>query len=199
MVERKDSVARPDSNTRDNNRDNNRGRQGKDSRPRRDRFEEKDDLIKKLICINRVTKVVKGGRHMRFSAMMVVGDGLGNVGLGMGKANEVPMAIEKATEAAKKSMKKVSIVNNTIPHGVVGKFGRGNVMMLPAEEGTGVIAGGPVRAVLEAVGIKDIRTKSRGTSNPVNCVKATLEGLLTLRTVEEVAAMRGKKPSDILG
>ncbi|MEG1804794.1 MAG: 30S ribosomal protein S5 [Clostridia bacterium] len=194
MVERKENGTRPDNNNRDNN---NRGRQGRDSRPRR--IEEKDDLIRKLICINRVTKVVKGGRNMRFAAMMVVGDGAGNVGIGMGKANEVPVAIEKAVAAAKKNMRKISLVNNTIPHEVVGKFGRGSVMMLPAEEGTGVIAGGPVRSVLEAVGIKDIRTKSRGTSNPVNCVKATLEGLSTLRTVEEVAAMRGKKPSDILG
>lgn len=192
MVERKENGARPE-------RDNNRGRQGKDSRPRRDRVEEKDELIRKLICINRVTKVVKGGRNMRFAAMMVVGDGAGTVGIGMGKANEVPVAIEKAVAAAKKNMKKISLVDNTIPHEVIGKFGCGKVMMLPAEEGTGVIAGGPVRAVLEAVGVKDIRTKSRGTSNPVNCVKATIEGLSSLRTVEEVAAMRGKKPSEILG
>ncbi len=190
MVERKENnTARPENN-------NNRGR--RDSRPRRDR-EERDDLTRKLICINRVTKVVKGGRNMRFAAMMVVGDEKGSVGVGMGKANEVPVAIEKAVAAAKKNMTKISLVGGTIPHEVYGKFGCGNVMMLPAEEGTGVIAGGPVRSVLEACGVKNIRTKSRGTNNPVNCVKATIEGLKSLRTVEEVAAMRGKKPSDILG
>lgn len=190
-MERKENGLRPE-------RDNSR-RQGRDSRPRRQQQEEKDDLIKKLISINRVTKVVKGGRNMRFAALVVVGDGKGSVGVGMGKANEVPMAIEKATAAAKKGMSKISIVGTTIPHGVMGKFGRGNVLMLPAEKGTGVIAGGPVRSVLEAVGIKDIRTKSYGTSNPVNCVKATIEGLRSLATVEEVAAKRGKTTAEILG
>ena len=190
MERKENNGQRPE---RDNN---NKGR--RDSRPRRNQ-DDKDDLTKKLICINRVTKVVKGGRNMRFAACMVVGDEKGNVGFGMGKAKEVPVAIEKAVAAAKRNMSKISTVNTTIPHQVNGKFGRGLVLMMPAEEGTGVIAGGPVRSVLEAVGIKDIRTKSRGTNNPINVVKATIEGLKSLRTVEEVAAMRGKKPSDILG
>lgn len=189
-IERKDNEKRPQ-------RDNNRGR--RNGRPRRDRNEERDDLIKKLININRVTKVVKGGRTMRFAAMMIVGDGKGHVGVGMGKSNEVPVAIEKATAAAKKNMVKISLCGTTIPHEIYGKYGCGNVMLLPAPEGTGVIAGGPVRAVLEAVGIKDIYTKSRGTNNPVNCVKATIRGLQQLRTVEEVAKIRGKEVSEILG
>ena len=191
-------MERKDNNGQRPERDNNNNKGRRDSRPRRNQ-EEKDDLVKKLICINRVTKVVKGGRNMRFAACMVVGDENGNVGFGMGKAKEVPVAIEKAVAAAKRNMSKISTVNTTIPHQVNGKFGRRLVLMMPAEEGTGVIAGGPVRSVLEVVGIKDIRTKSRGTNNPINVVKATIEGLKSLRTVEEVAAMRGKKPSDILG
>ncbi len=189
-MERKENALRPE-------KDNSRRK--RDSRPRRQQQEEKDDLIKKTICINRVTKVVKGGRNMRFAACVVVGDGKGNVGVGMGKAIEVPAAIDKATAAAKKNMSKISLVGTTIPHEVNGRFGRGNVLMLPAEQGTGVIAGGPVRAVLEAVGVKDIRTKSYGTNNPINCVKATIEGLKSLSTLEEVAAKRGKTPSEILG
>ncbi|PWM72246.1 MAG: 30S ribosomal protein S5 [Bacillota bacterium] len=156
-------------------------------------------MIKKLIRVNRVTKVVKGGRNMRFAALVVVGDGNGRVGCAMGKANEVPEAIEKATQRAKKNMFKCALVGTSIPHEVNGKFGRGNVLMLPAEEGTGVIAGGPVRSVMEAVGIKDIRTKSYGTNNPVNCVKAAIEGLRALRTVEEIAALRGKTVEEIKG
>ena len=191
-------MERKDNNGQRPERDNNNNKGRRDSRPRRNQ-DDKDDLTKKLICINRVTKVVKGGRNMRFAACMVVGDEKGNVGFGMGKAKEVPVAIEKAVAAAKRNMSKISTVNTTIPHQVNGKFGRGLVLMMPAEEGTGVIAGGPVRSVLEAVGIKDIRTKSRGTNNPINVVKATIEGLKSLRTIEEVAAMRGKKPSDILG
>ena len=167
------------------------------NRPQR-RQEANDGLIKKLICVNRVTKVVKGGRKMRFAALVVVGDGAGRVGCGMGKANEVPEAIEKATAQAKKSMKPVALLGNTIPHSVVAKFGRGQVLMLPAEEGTGVIAGGPVRAVMEAVGVKNIRTKSHGTQNSGNCVKAAIEGLKELKTVEQVAALRGKAVEDIL-
>ena len=161
--------------------------------------EENDGLIKKLIAVNRVTKVVKGGRNMRFAALVVVGDGAGKIGCAMGKANEVPEAIEKATAQAKKAMRKVSLVGTTIPHTIVGKFGRGSVLMMPAAEGTGVIAGGPVRAVLEAAGIKNIRTKSHGTSNPVNMVKAVIAGLNDLKTVEEVAALRGKTAEEILG
>ena len=170
-------------------RDNNRA-------PRR---VEDDGLVKKLIAVNRVTKVVKGGRKMRFAALVVVGDENGKVGCGMGKANEVPEAIDKATAQAKKAMRKIALVGKTISHETVGKFGRGSIVMLPAEEGTGVIAGGPVRAVMEAAGVKDIRTKSHGTTNPINMVKAALEGLYGLKSVEEVAALRGKTVEEILG
>ena len=168
------------------------------NRPQR-RQEENDGLIKKLIQVNRVTKVVKGGRNMRFAALVVVGDGKGKVGVGSGKANEVPEAIEKATAQAKRNMIAVPMVAASIPHEVLGKFGRGAVYMMPAAEGTGVIAGGPVRAVMEAAGIKDIRTKSHGTQNPINCVKATIAGLADLKTVEQIAALRGKTPEEILG
>ena len=161
--------------------------------------EEKDGLCKKLIAVNRVTKVVKGGRKMRFAALVVVGDENGRVGCGMGKANEVPEAIDKATAQAKKAMRKIALVGKTISHETVGKFGRGSIVMLPAEEGTGVIAGGPVRAVMEAAGVKDIRTKSHGTTNPINMVKAALEGLYGLKSVEEVAALRGKTVEEIIG
>ena len=168
------------------------------NRPQR-KQDRDDGLCKKLIAVNRITKVVKGGRKMRFAALVVVGDENGRVGCGSGKANEVPEAIEKATAQAKKAMRKVSLVETTIPHTVIGKFGRGSVLMMPAEEGTGVIAGGPVRAVMEAVGIKNIRTKSHGTSNPINMVKAVIAGLNELKTVEEVAALRGKTAEEILG
>ncbi len=171
-------------------RDNNRA-------PRR--AEENDGLVKKLICVNRVTKVVKGGRNMRFAALVVVGDGAGKVGCAMGKANEVPEAIDKATARAKKNMFPVSLLGTSIPHEVIGKFGRGSVLMMPAAEGTGVIAGGPVRAVMEAVGITNIRTKSHGTNNPINCVKAALAGLKVLRTAEQIAAIRGKSVEEING
>ncbi|HKL93776.1 MAG TPA: 30S ribosomal protein S5 [Clostridia bacterium] len=157
----------------------------------RQQREQADDLTRKLIAINRVTKVVKGGRNMRFSALMVVGDENGSVGLGMGKAAEVPEAIEKAYQLAKRNMKKISLKDSTIPHQIIGKFGRGQVLLIPAEAGTGVIAGGPVRAVLEAAGVKDIRTKSHGSNNPINCAKATIQGLLELRSAEQIAAMRG--------
>lgn len=167
-------------------------------RPNRDRQEREDDgLIKKLVAVNRVTKVVKGGRTMRFSALCVVGDGKGMVGVGMAKAAEVPQAIERANMRAKKAMVKISLVDTTIPHEAIGTFGRGKVLLMPAQTGTGVIAGGPVRNVLEAVGIKDIRTKSYGSNNPVNCVKATFEGLKQLRTREEIAALRGKSVEEI--
>jgi small subunit ribosomal protein S5 len=161
--------------------------------------EENDGLIKKLICVNRVTKTVKGGRNMRFAALVVVGDGAGKIGCAMGKAKEVPEAIDKATARAKKGMFAVSLLGTSIPHQVIGKFGRGSVLMMPADEGTGVIAGGPVRAVMEAVGITNIRTKSHGTNNPINCVKAAIEGLKELRTAEQVAAIRGKSVEEING
>lgn len=167
-------------------------------RPNRDRQEKEDDgLIKKLVEVNRVTKVVKGGKTMRFSALCVVGDGKGMVGVGMAKAAEVPQAIEKANLRAKKNMKKIALVGTTIPHSVIGTFGRGKVLLMPAQTGTGVIAGGPVRNVLEAVGVKDIRTKSYGSNNPVNCVKATIAGLEQLRSIEQVAALRGKSVEEI--
>lgn len=167
-------------------------------RPQR-RQAEDDGLIKKLIEVNRVSKTVKGGKNMRFAALVIVGDGAGKIGVGTGKAKEVPEAIEKATLRAKKNMISVAVVDNTIPHQVLGRFGRGAVLMMPAAEGTGVIAGGPVRAVMEAVGIKNIRTKSHGTQNPGNCVKAAVSGLAELKTVEEVAALRGKTVEEILG
>ncbi len=171
-------------------RDNNRA-------PRR--AEENDGLIKKLIQVNRVTKTVKGGRNMRFAALVVVGDGAGRIGCAMGKAKEVPEAIDKATARAKKNMFKVSLLDTSIPHEVIGKFGSGSVLMMPAEEGTGVIAGGPVRSVMEAVGIKNIRTKSHGTNNKINCVKAAIAGLKALRTAEEIAAIRGISVEQVNG
>lgn len=165
---------------------------------RDNRYQSHDEFTRKLININRVTKVVKGGRTMRFSALVAVGNGKGMVGLGMGKAAEVPEAIEKAVAAAKRSLIKVPMVNNTIPHETHGVYGRGNVLLLPAVEGTGVIAGGPVRAVLEVSGINNIRTKCIGTTNPINCAKATIEGLRSLKTAKSIAALRGKKVEDIL-
>ena len=156
------------------------------------------ELKERLVAINRVAKVVKGGRNFRFSALMVVGDENGHVGVGMGKAAEIPEAVRKGIEDAKRHMIEVSLLGTSIPHQVEGKFGKGHVRMLPAEEGTGVIAGGPARAVLEMVGIKDIRTKSFGSNNPANCVKATLDGLKQLRTAEQIAKLRGKTVSEIL-
>lgn len=153
--------------------------------------EPKDDLIRKTVSINRVTKVVKGGRTIRFSALAVVGDGADRVGWGLGKARETAEAIEKALKAAEKSMTRISIVNGTIPHAATGIFGRGKVLLMPAVEGTGVIAGGAVRKVIEVTGIKDIRTKSLGSGNQINCVKATVAGLKSLRTADEVAKIRG--------
>ena len=164
--------------------------ENRDRRNDRNR-EENDGLTKKLIAVDRVSKTVKGGRNMRFSALVVVGDGNGKVGIGTGKAAEVPEAIEKATQLAKRNLVSVSLKGNTIPHATTGKFGRGQVLLLPAEEGTGVIAGGAVRIVLEVAGVKDIRTKSLGSNNPINSAKATLEGLLSLRNAEEIAQLRG--------
>ena len=156
------------------------------------------ELKEKVVAINRVAKVVKGGRTFRFSAVVVVGDENGHVGVGNGKAAEVPDAIRKAIEDAKKNLITVPIVNTTIPHEFVGQFGSANVLLKPAAEGTGIIAGGSVRPVIELAGYKNIRTKVIGTNNPRNVVYATLNGLSNMKTVEEIAAKRGKKVSDIL-
>ena len=160
---------------------------------------EKDEqLIEKIVYINRVAKVVKGGRRFSFSAICVVGDGQGKVGYGLGKANQVPEAIRKGIEKAKKDMAPVSITETSIPHDIEGKFGAGKVMLKMASPGTGVIAGGAVRAVLEAAGVHNILTKCLGSHNPHNLVKATLDGLRSLRSAEQVAAMRGKAVEDII-
>jgi len=150
-----------------------------------------------VVSINRVTKVVKGGKNLSFSALVVVGDGNGHVGFGTGKAREVPMAIRKGIELAKKSLHKININETTIPHTVVGHYGAGRVLLKPASAGTGVIAGGPVRAVVQAAGIQNVLTKSLGTTNPHNVVKATMEALLGLRSIADVAALRGKPVEEI--
>lgn len=168
----------------------------RENRPQR-KQDQDDGFVKKLIEINRVSKTVKGGRNMRFAALVVVGDGKGSVGYGIGKSKEVPEAIEKANAQAKKNMRRVALQGTSIPHTVLGVFGRGSVLMMPAAEGTGVIAGGPVRAVMEAAGVKDVRTKSHGTSNPINCVKAAVCGLFDLKSPEEIAAARGKSVEEL--
>ena len=156
-------------------------------------------LREKVVSINRVSKTVKGGRIMKFAALVVVGNGDGVVGFGLGKAGEVPEAIRKGIEDAKKNLIKVSLKGTTIPHEVIGEFGAGRVLMKPAAPGTGVIAGGPVRAVLDAVGISDIRTKTLRSKNPCNVVRATVQGLASLRNADEVAAIRGKSVKEIIG
>lgn len=157
------------------------------------------DLKEKVVTINRVSKTVKGGRIFKFAALVVVGDGNGTVGFGIGKSGEVPDAIRKGIEDAKKNLVKISLRNTTIPHEVIGEFGAGRVLMKPAPEGTGVIAGGPVRSVLEVAGIRDIRTKSLRSNNACNVVRATINGLASLRSAKQVAAIRGKSVKEILG
>jgi len=161
--------------------------------------EKQDEFKEKVIYINRVTKVVKGGRNFRFSVLVVVGDENGQVGVGMAKAIEIPDAIRKAIQDAKKNLITVPMANTTIPHEIIGEFGAGRVLVKPASEGTGVIAGGPVRAVLEMAGIKDIRTKVLGSHNPRNCVNATIEALKALKEPEYIAQIRGKSVKEILG
>ena len=168
---------------------------------RRDRRKDEapSEFIEKVVSLNRVSKTVKGGRVMKFSALCVVGDGKGRVGFGLGKASEVSEAIRKGLEDAKKNITAVTLTGTTIPHEVIGEFGAGRVLLKPAPEGTGVIAGGAVRAVVEAAGIKNIRTKCMRTNNPANVVAATMEGLKSLRDAAQVAAVRGKTPEEIQG
>ena len=170
-----------------------------DRRERRNRDEAPSEFVEKVVSLNRVSKTVKGGRVAKFSALCVVGDGKGRVGYGMGKASEVSEAIRKGLEDAKKNITTITLQGTTIPHEVIGEFGAGRVLLKPAPEGTGVIAGGAVRAVVEAAGIKNIRTKCLRTNNPANVVAATMEGLKSLRDASQVAAVRGKTPEEIQG
>ncbi len=170
----------------------------KDENKRKETTEE-PEFEERVVTINRVTKVVKGGRRFRFAALVVIGNKKGTVGFGTGKANEVPDAIKKAVESAKKNLVTVATVNTTIPHQVTGVYGAGRVFLAPASQGTGVIAGGPVRAVVELAGISDILSKSLGSATPINVVRATVEGLKSLETVEQVAQRRGKTVEEILG
>jgi len=170
-----------------------------DRRPRRNSDPDAPEFIEKVVSLNRVAKTVKGGRVMRFAALCVVGDGKGRVGFGLGKANEVSEAIRKGLEDAKKHITNITLSGKTIPHEVIGEFGAGRIMLKPAAPGTGVIAGSAVRAVMEAVGISDIRAKCMRSRNPANVVAATMVGLKSLRDVQQVAAVRGKAPGDIVG
>ncbi len=186
---------RKNENLKNNPRGNERGERRNDRRGKQRR--EDDGIQDRVIHIGRVAKTVKGGRNMRFTALVIVGDGKGRVGKGLGKAAEIPDAIRKGREEAKRSMIQVCLAENTIPHEVVGVYGAGKVMLKPAAEGTGVIAGGPVRAICELAGIQDVKTKSIGTNNPNNVVNATLEGLKSLLSPQMVAKKRGKSVDEI--
>ena len=170
-----------------------------DRRPRRNSDQDASEFVEKVVSLNRVAKTVKGGRVMRFAALCVVGDGKGRVGYGLGKANEVSEAIRKGLEDAKKHITHITLSGTTIPHEVIGEFGAGRIMLKPAAPGTGVIAGSAVRAVMEAVGISDIRAKCMRSRNPANVIAATMAGLTSLRDVQQIAAVRGKAPGDIVG
>ena len=180
-----------------NKKQNFSAKNNKGERKERVVKKEASEFEKRVVSVRRVTKVVKGGRTLRFSALVVVGDGKGRVGLGIGKSKDVSSSIEKATTIAKRNVKLIPIVNGTIPHETIGKFSATKILLLPAKEGTGVIAGGSARAVIELAGIKDIVTKTHGSSNKINCVKATMEGLLSLKTKEEIARRRGKSVEEI--
>lgn len=187
-----ETAVEPKSNKKQNFAGKSKGDK-KDRAPRK----EVSEFDKRVVSVRRVTKVVKGGRTLRFSALVVVGDGKGRVGLGIGKSKDVSSAIEKATTIAKRNVKNIPIVDGTIPHETVGKFSATQILLLPARQGTGVIAGGSARSVIELAGIKDIVTKTHGSSNKINCVKATMAGLLSLKTKEEIARRRGKSVEEI--
>lgn len=180
-----------------NKKQNFSAKNNKGERKERVVKKETSEFEKRVVSVRRVTKVVKGGRTLRFSALVVVGDGKGRVGLGIGKSKDVSSSIEKATTIAKRNVKMIPIVDGTIPHETIGKFSATKILLLPAKQGTGVIAGGSARAVIELAGIRDIVTKTHGSSNKINCVKATMEGLLSLKTKEEIARRRGKSVEEI--
>lgn len=194
-----DRPRRGDRDIRDSreSRGNRNPRERRGRRDRREREEKKDNIQEKVIHIGRVAKTVKGGRNFRFTALVIAGDGEGRVGKGLGKAAEIPDAIRKGVEEARKSMIQIPLSGTTIPHEVLGVFGGGKVLLKPAPEGTGVIAGGPVRAICDMAGIKDVRTKSLGSNNPNNMVNAALEGLKNLNSIEQVAKKRGKSVDEI--